>query len=338
MSLHVSWLDVKLGLRMVAKYPGLSLVSVFGMTVAIAIGAGSFAFIQDMMDATLGLDEGDRIVSIQNVRADNPEIQDRHALHDFVMWRDELKTVQALGAFRQDSRNLVTADGTARLVRVAEITAAGLRVARVAPVKGGGLVDEDERAGAPDVIVIAYEEWQRRFDGDPDIIGRDVRIGRSVHTVVGVMPEGFRFPVHHRYWIPLRMNPSSGSGRYGHAGLDDLGSVRCHSRLAVVHDHSAGPEPVAVGDAAAEGPASGDAHATAWQRHPAPRCPRRACRGWRRPPSRRPRSCNLRTGCSRHRSWRTSRWNRRHGRRSRWRAGCRAARPAARRCHAGSRG
>jgi predicted permease len=205
--LNLSWLDVKLGLRMLHKYPGLSLVSVIGMALAIAIGAGSFAFIHGMLDPTLPLEDGDRIVSIQNDRVDRAGVTDRHALHDFVLWRDGLKSVRDLGAYRGDSRTLVKQNGTADLVAVAEITASAFRVARVAPVEGRTLIDADERAGAPDVVVIAYEEWQRRFGGDPDIVGQSVRLGGTPRTVVGVMPEGFRFPVNHRYWIPLRMNP-----------------------------------------------------------------------------------------------------------------------------------
>jgi hypothetical protein len=212
--LNVSLLDVKLGLRMLAKYPGLSLVAVLGMAVAIAIGAGAFAIIDAMLDPTLPFDEGDRIVTIQNNRADEPGNPERRALHDFVMWREELESVQDLGAFRTGSRNLIADNGTA-LVRVAEMSAAGFRITRVLPVEGRYFAEDDEREGAPAVLVIAHEEWQRRFDGDPDIIGRTVRLGATPHTIIGVMPEGFRFPFAHRYWVPLRLDPSDyarGSG------------------------------------------------------------------------------------------------------------------------------
>ena len=62
----VSWLDVKLGVRMLLKYPGLAVVAVLGMAVAIAIGAGSFAFFYSYMTPTLPLDEGERVVAIEN--------------------------------------------------------------------------------------------------------------------------------------------------------------------------------------------------------------------------------------------------------------------------------
>jgi predicted permease len=201
-------LDLKLAGRIMAKYPGLSLVAVVGMAVAIAIGASGFTFISAILDPTLPLHEGERVVSIQNADARNPGNPDRQALRDFGLWRDRLSRVRDLGAYSADSRTLVLPDGSADLVPVAYMTASGFRVARVAPALGRPLLDEDEREGAPPVLVIAYEEWQRRFGGDTGIVGRFVRLGSADHVVVGVMPAGFRFPVNHRYWAPLRLDPA----------------------------------------------------------------------------------------------------------------------------------
>jgi putative ABC transport system permease protein len=204
--LNVSRLDMKLGARMLVKYPGLSVVSVIGMAVAVAIGAGAFGAIEAATDPTLPLHEGERLVSVQN-NTTNPGNPDRQSLHDFVLWRTELKTIQDLAAFVTDSRTLVTQRGP-ELVRISAMTASGFRAARVAPVLGRPLIDDDEREGAPPVVVIAAEEWQRRFDGDPGIIGRPVRLGSTMHTVVGVMPVGFRFPINHRYWVALQLDPT----------------------------------------------------------------------------------------------------------------------------------
>ena len=55
--------------------------------------------------------------------------------------------------------------------------------------------------------MIGYDVWQSRFASDRAVIGQTVRLGETIHTVVGVMPEGFAFPVNHRYWIPLRSDP-----------------------------------------------------------------------------------------------------------------------------------
>jgi putative ABC transport system permease protein len=201
----VSWLDVKLGLRMFARYPGLSLVSVLGMAVAIAIGAGYFAAFGTMLDSHLPFDPEGRVVVIQTrTLAGQRGTGASASVHDFEQWRGELKSIADLGAFRDDSRNLITEDGQAFLVQVAAMTASGLAFTGVAPQLGRTLVADDERAAAAPVLVVGYEEWQRRFNGDAGILGRAVRLDETPHTIVGVMPHGFGFPLQHQYWVPLR--------------------------------------------------------------------------------------------------------------------------------------
>ncbi|HEY0095199.1 MAG TPA: permease prefix domain 1-containing protein, partial [Archangium sp.] len=128
-------LDLKLGLRMLRKHPALALVGGLGMAVAVAIGAGAYGWIATAMSDSLPLDEGDRIVSIQNA-TDVLGAPNRRSLHDFLMWHDELKSVDDLGAFRDTDRNLITGDGPPEPVKVAEITASGFGVARVPPRMG----------------------------------------------------------------------------------------------------------------------------------------------------------------------------------------------------------
>lgn len=156
---NFSWLDVKLGLRMLRKYPALALVSVIGMSVAIAIAGGYYGAIGAMMDPSLPLDEGDRIVSVQNTDLARAGDADLQAAHDFVAWRSELTSIRDLAAFRNETRSLIVEGVGAEQVYVAQMTAAGFRIARVAPVLGRPILEEDEQEGAPPVVVISYEEW-----------------------------------------------------------------------------------------------------------------------------------------------------------------------------------
>jgi len=206
---RVSWLDFKLGARMLVKNPGLTLVGGLGMTVAIAIGAASFGVIENLIDPTLPLEEGDRVVAIQSreVAGDgNPE-RGSH-LHDLTVWREELESVVDLGAYRMTRRNLIVPGGGVEPVRIAEMTASGFRLARVAPLLGRTLVEADQRPGAARVLVIGHDAWLARFAGDRRVVGTTVSLGGVAHTVVGVMPEGFAFPVNHVYWVSLRLDPS----------------------------------------------------------------------------------------------------------------------------------
>ncbi len=223
--LNVSWLDVKLGLRMLAKYPGLSLVAVLGMAVAIAIGAGYYAGYSAILNAVLPLEDGDRVVALRYRDLTLPGPNAAVSPFDYAAWRSALGSVRDLGAFRTQHHNLISGEGRVELIEAATMTASGFRVARVSPALGRPLLDADERPGAAPVLVIAHEEWQRVFNGDPGIIGRTVRLGETVHTIVGVMPAGFRFPVNHRYWIPLGLDASA-------AQPDDEPSLLVFARLA----------------------------------------------------------------------------------------------------------
>ena len=202
-------LDLKLGARMLAKYPGLALTGVLGMAVAVAIGAVSFGVIYDLIDPTLPLAGGDRIVAIQNTHTRRSDESRETHLHDMETWREELRAVELIGAYRTVDRNLITAQGRPEPVRIAEMSATGFRVAGVPPLMGRWFGADDERPGAPPVVIIGHALWQDRFLGRPDIIGEALQLGATAHTVIGVMPEGFAFPINNRIWTPLRLDPSA---------------------------------------------------------------------------------------------------------------------------------
>jgi predicted permease len=218
-----SWLDVRLGLRLLVRHWGLTLAGGLAMTLAIAIAAIVFAAFDIILWSPLPIDEGDRVVAIQ--------VWDREAgrrrdttWQDLERWRASLQSIGDVGAFQTTRRNIITPDGSVELAAVAEISAGGFRISRVPPLIGRPIIDADAAPGAAPVVVIGHDVWQRRFAGARDVVGRELRLGKDVHTVVGVMPDGFQFPFNFRYWVPLR--PASpkliGSGSEGGRGADGM--------------------------------------------------------------------------------------------------------------------
>ena len=202
----VSWLDFKLGFRMLIKHPGLTVVAGLAMAFAIMVGAGSLEFFANGLYPQLNLDEGKRIVEIRNHDISTRYVDPR-ALHDFVAWRDELRSVQEIGAFQTFRRNLATEQGRVVPLFGAEMTAAAFSVARMPPILGRSLGEADEAPGAPNVLLIGFDVWNSVFGGDPDVVGQRVRLGSEFSTVVGVMPEGFGWPWSHDLWAPFRLDP-----------------------------------------------------------------------------------------------------------------------------------
>jgi putative ABC transport system permease protein len=208
-------LDLKLGSRMLVKYPGLTVVGGLAMAFAICIGAVTFELVNLFVNPTLPLPNGERVVQIRNWDVSASREEPR-ALHDFIVWRGALRSVTDIGAYRNVTRNLIIGQD-ARAVEIAEITASAFRIAADAPLLGRVLVAADERAGAPPVVVIGYTVWRTRFASDPKVIGRSVQLGDAYATVVGVMREGFEFPVSHDLWMPLQpdildQTPGGGPG------------------------------------------------------------------------------------------------------------------------------
>ncbi len=204
-------LDLRLAIRMLARYPWLTLVGSAAMAFGVAAAVGTFELRTQFVDPSLPLDQGSRIVGFRNWDAarNRPVLA---SATDFSTWREALTSIEDLSAVSVFPRNLITADGQSEAVDVAAMSASGFRMARVLPLLGRTLVEADEDPGAPSVVIIGHDVWERRFAGDPGIVGQTIRLGDERRTVAGVMPEGFAFPAAHNIWIPLRLRAGAGPG------------------------------------------------------------------------------------------------------------------------------
>ena len=200
-------LDVKLGLRLMRKSWGLTLVGGVAMALTIGLGTAIFTLWNTATTTTLPLPDGDRIVAIQSSDAATQQIHRDSSLPDFMRWRELLRSVTDVSAMRLVDRTLITPGGASGPISVAEMTASAFRLARVPPMLGRPLMDEDERGDA-NAVVIGFELWQAGFSSDPAVLGRRLQLDDVSYTVVGVMPREFAFPVSQRIWIPLRTNLS----------------------------------------------------------------------------------------------------------------------------------
>jgi predicted permease len=198
----VSWLDWKLGARLLLKYPALTIIGGLSLAGAIAIGAVGIELADELLYKRLPFDDGGRVVRLETQDTAASRAEPR-VLHDFAIWRRSLKTVVELGAARLSERNVLTGEGRVEALRVAEITASAFPLTRVPPLLGRPLQPTDELQGAEPVVVLGYDVWQRQFLQDPAIIGRVVTVGRTARTVVGVMPPRFGFPRNQQLWVPL---------------------------------------------------------------------------------------------------------------------------------------
>ena len=221
-SIRFSWLDVKLALRMLVKHPLLSLAAVFALAVGIPVGIAP-THLAKAVEAPL---PGDTENRVRAIRLWNPATNavDVTGYQAFEFWKASLESFSMIAAFRTSSYNVASEDGRAASVAGAELSPAAFSILRAAPQLGRALNATDAEPAAPAVVVLGHNLWESRFGSDPLILGRSIRIGREMRTVVGVMPAGFRFPANEQLWLPL---PSQSAG-----GVRALSPVRIIGRLA----------------------------------------------------------------------------------------------------------
>lgn len=199
--------DYKLGVRMIVKYPGLTIAGGLALAIAIGVGAGWYDLFSKLLWPSIPLPDGERVVVVETHDAQSNRSELRVAA-DFLEWRRAVQSIENLGAYRADLRNLIVGKSAPVPIRTAALTAAAFRTARVPSLLGRGILDSDESVGAPDVVVLGYDVWQRSFGGRLDVVGSTVKLSNTLATVVGVMPRGFGYPLSFQAWTPLRLRAS----------------------------------------------------------------------------------------------------------------------------------
>ncbi len=219
--LRFSWLDVKLGLRMLPKHPMLNLAAVFALAVGIPVGLAP-SHLARVLEAPLPGDADNRVRAI---RYWDPLASGVAPTGDgdFQYWAETLRSFAALGAFRTSSYNVAAADGQAAPAAGAQLSATVFPLLGARPLIGRVFEPGDFTAGAPAVVVISHRLWASRLGRDPAVLGRSLRVGSTMHVVVGVMPDGFTFPTNEALWLPLR--PASAGGVAGETRVQVLGRL-----------------------------------------------------------------------------------------------------------------
>ena len=211
----MSWLDFKLGLRMLVRYPAMTVVGGLAMALGIAIGATLFQVVSELIFPDHPYADPSRIVGIQTIDTRTGDVT-RRVLHDLGVWRSRLTTVEQVGGRQRIAANLDVGDGRPEPVEGIAISASAFVLAPTPPVLGRPILAADEAADAAPVAVLSHDLWQSRFGGDEGVVGRVVRLGGRVTTVVGVMPPGFVLHVPQNdliyvgaqeVWTPFRLDP-----------------------------------------------------------------------------------------------------------------------------------
>jgi putative ABC transport system permease protein len=230
--------DLRHTARSLSRSPGLTVSAVLALGLGIGLATTIFSFLYAAMYRPLPVPEGDRIVHLE----EEDLVQGLQGLsvtyHDYQDWRTQQTTFEDLAAFYTGTVNLSGDDRPERYFG-AFLTANCWKVLHVRPALGRGFLPGEDLPGAPPVAIIAYSVWQIGFGGDPEVVGRTVRVNGEATTIVGVMPEGFAFPYWEDVWLPLKFDPGT-TERGGGPGLEVFGRLRENATLEEARAEFAG--------------------------------------------------------------------------------------------------
>src|SRR5829696_6747221 len=199
--------DIQSGVRMLIKYPTLSIVAVLTLGLGIGLSTTVFCVVNGGVFKGLPFPGGDRIVALVATNAAQNQPRLPIAAQDAAVWQARQTSFERLGAYGFLPVNLSTEDGRPERFSGGQLTVAAFEALGVQPVLGRGFREGDDRRGADPVVLLGHELWRDRYAGAPDIVGRTVRINNVPRTVVGVMPEKFAFPIREALWVPLTVDP-----------------------------------------------------------------------------------------------------------------------------------
>jgi putative ABC transport system permease protein len=174
------------------------------VTLALGIGANTaiFSVINAVLLRALPFHEPERIVSVNQVSTGGLR---GIPAYEYLEWRGQNEVCEQIAAHSNDNYNL-TGRGEPERISCAEVTASLFPLLGVQPLLGRVFSSDEDRPGYDQVVVVSEGFWQRRYAGDPSLIGKSITLNDRSYTVIGIMPASFRFPGDFEIWKPFALN------------------------------------------------------------------------------------------------------------------------------------
>jgi putative ABC transport system permease protein len=199
--------DIRSGVRMLIKYPTLSIVSVLTLGLGIGLSTTVFCVVNGGLFKGLPFADADRVVSVVGTNPSQNQPRLPITVHDLAIWEARQTSFVRIGAFNVAPVNLSTEEGRPDRFTAGQLTVAAFEVLGVTPILGRGFREGDDRPGADPVLLLGHELWQERYGGSQEVVGKTIRVNGQPRTVAGVMPPRFAFPIREALWIPLVVDP-----------------------------------------------------------------------------------------------------------------------------------
>ncbi|HKU72377.1 MAG TPA: ABC transporter permease [Pyrinomonadaceae bacterium] len=205
--------DLRYAIRMQRKNPGFTIVAVIALALGIGPNTAIFSVVNTVLLRRLPYKDPDRLVMVWEEATKAGYPQDTPAAANFIDWRDQNQVFEGMAATDYTSFNL-TGSGEPERLEGRRVSTNLFPLLGVEPQVGRVFTAAEDRPGSERVVVLSHGLWQRRFGGDPGIVGKTLTLNGAGYTVVGVMPARFQFPtVDDEAWVPIAFTQEEATDR-----------------------------------------------------------------------------------------------------------------------------
>ncbi len=194
--------DIVVGLRSLRRTPFLSAAAALSLALGISVNSVVFSVMNALVLQPLPLREPERVMLLYQNRLQSPEDFGDVAPANFVDWRSQNRSFEHLGAY-QSTQFVMLDQGGPEEMQGARVSAGFFETLGTPPLLGRSFAPDEARSQAAPVAIISHALWQRRFDGDRSVIGKQVRLDGVPHAIIGVMRPGWYLSSRSDIWAPL---------------------------------------------------------------------------------------------------------------------------------------
>jgi predicted permease len=218
------WQDIQFAVRLLLKDKWFTVVATAALALGIGVNTTVFTFVNAVLIRGLPFHDPDQIMAVYS--RDVARGRDLGLSYlDYVDWTAATRTFSGISAFTGATMNVSDEGRTPERYGGAYISANGFALIGQTPVMGRGFLPEDDRPGAAAVVLLGHSVWTNRYGSDPTLIGRTIRVNDVPSVVIGIMPEGFRFPNNADIWQPLGTVSGIEQQRRNARGLQGFGRL-----------------------------------------------------------------------------------------------------------------
>ena len=193
--------DLRFALRLIAKERWFSAAAIVALALGIGVNATGFTLVSGVFLRERSLRDANQVYVLSWRAGATRRLNLSHL--DFEDFRTQSRSFAHLAGIANETMNIGDDRGLPEQAYGARVTSDAFAVFDQQPLLGRVFTAEDQRTGAAPVAIIAHHVWKNRYGQDPDVLGTTLRVNGTPATIVGVMPEGIRFPNNAAVWTPF---------------------------------------------------------------------------------------------------------------------------------------